>query len=314
MFGAFAEEVAVGRGGLRAHPRRRRRARPRRRSVSPTAPRTTCCARWRGSQPARSSSCSAPVAASAWPRSSSASRSGATRHRRRVVGREARRGSAVTAPTHLDRPPRRRPAPGAARRAPRRCRRRRRPGRRRPLRAGAAVAALRRSVRHRRLRVGRDPADPAEPRAGEGHPGPRLPVPGRRRRRSSSATRTSCASLLASGRVAPHIGATYPLADTAAALRHVADGRAIGKVLIDLRDRSARGRRSAATEGRRPMPQRNVSVARPTSSQIRVSRGGERLGLESPCRRAEFVVHRADGCFRAPRASWSPHSVTSVMP
>lgn len=40
--------------------------------------------------------------------------------------------------------------------------------------------------------------------------------------------------LLASGAVAPHIGATYPLADAARALRHVADGRAIGKVLIDV--------------------------------------------------------------------------------
>jgi NADPH:quinone reductase len=40
--------------------------------------------------------------------------------------------------------------------------------------------------------------------------------------------------LLVSGRVAPHVGAVYPLAETVAALRHVADGRAIGKVLIDL--------------------------------------------------------------------------------
>lgn len=40
------------------------------------------------------------------------------------------------------------------------------------------------------------------------------------------------AELLASGTVAPHIGATYELADAAAALRHVADGRAIGKVII----------------------------------------------------------------------------------
>lgn len=39
---------------------------------------------------------------------------------------------------------------------------------------------------------------------------------------------------LASGRVRPHIGAVYPLAQTAEALRHVADGRAIGKVVIDL--------------------------------------------------------------------------------
>jgi NADPH2:quinone reductase len=40
--------------------------------------------------------------------------------------------------------------------------------------------------------------------------------------------------LLVSGRVAPHVCAVYPLAQTVAALRHVADGRAIGKVLIDL--------------------------------------------------------------------------------
>ncbi|MQY27730.1 NADPH:quinone oxidoreductase family protein [Nocardia aurantia] len=40
--------------------------------------------------------------------------------------------------------------------------------------------------------------------------------------------------LLATGAVRPHIGAVYPLAETAAALREVADGRAIGKVLIDL--------------------------------------------------------------------------------
>jgi NADPH2:quinone reductase len=40
--------------------------------------------------------------------------------------------------------------------------------------------------------------------------------------------------LLAGGHVRPRIGAVYPLAQTAQALRHVADGRAIGKVLIDL--------------------------------------------------------------------------------
>lgn len=39
---------------------------------------------------------------------------------------------------------------------------------------------------------------------------------------------------LVSGRVRPHVCAVYPLAETAKALRHVADGRAIGKVLIDL--------------------------------------------------------------------------------
>jgi NADPH:quinone reductase len=40
--------------------------------------------------------------------------------------------------------------------------------------------------------------------------------------------------LLVTGRVVPHIGATFPLADTAAALRHVKDGKAIGKVVIDV--------------------------------------------------------------------------------
>ena len=40
--------------------------------------------------------------------------------------------------------------------------------------------------------------------------------------------------LLESGRAYPHIGATFALAETAAALRYVADGRAIGKVVLRL--------------------------------------------------------------------------------
>jgi NADPH2:quinone reductase len=40
--------------------------------------------------------------------------------------------------------------------------------------------------------------------------------------------------LLNSGRVAPHIGATFSLEDTAKALRLVADGKAVGKVLIEV--------------------------------------------------------------------------------
>jgi NADPH2:quinone reductase len=40
--------------------------------------------------------------------------------------------------------------------------------------------------------------------------------------------------LFVSGRVRPHIGASFALEDTAAALRHVADGRAIGKVVIQI--------------------------------------------------------------------------------
>ena len=40
--------------------------------------------------------------------------------------------------------------------------------------------------------------------------------------------------LFADGRVTPYIGARFPLADTAAALRHVADRKAMGKVIIDV--------------------------------------------------------------------------------
>jgi len=40
--------------------------------------------------------------------------------------------------------------------------------------------------------------------------------------------------LLISGAVRPHIGAKFPLDQTADALRHVADGKAIGKVLIQI--------------------------------------------------------------------------------
>ncbi|MEO3760207.1 NADPH:quinone oxidoreductase family protein [Mycobacterium sp. B14F4] len=39
---------------------------------------------------------------------------------------------------------------------------------------------------------------------------------------------------LVCGRVRPHISAVYPFEETAQALRHVADGRAVGKVVIDL--------------------------------------------------------------------------------
>jgi NADPH2:quinone reductase len=39
--------------------------------------------------------------------------------------------------------------------------------------------------------------------------------------------------LLAARRALPHIGATFGLSEAAAALRHVADGKAIGKVVLD---------------------------------------------------------------------------------
>jgi NADPH2:quinone reductase len=41
-------------------------------------------------------------------------------------------------------------------------------------------------------------------------------------------------ALLEAGRVVPHVGATFPLDDTAAALRLVADGRAVGKTVIEV--------------------------------------------------------------------------------
>ena len=40
--------------------------------------------------------------------------------------------------------------------------------------------------------------------------------------------------LLAAGRATPHIGAAFSLDQAAEALRYVADGRAIGKVLLDV--------------------------------------------------------------------------------
>jgi NADPH2:quinone reductase len=40
--------------------------------------------------------------------------------------------------------------------------------------------------------------------------------------------------LLAAGRVRPHVGATFRLDEAAAALRYVADGKAIGKVVLDV--------------------------------------------------------------------------------
>jgi NADPH2:quinone reductase len=42
--------------------------------------------------------------------------------------------------------------------------------------------------------------------------------------------------LLAAGRALPHIGASFPLAEAAAALRYVADGKAIGKVVLDVKE------------------------------------------------------------------------------
>lgn len=48
---------------------------------------------------------------------------------------------------------------------------------------------------------------------------------------------TELSGLVATGAVVPHIGAVYPLEQTAAALRHVADGRAVGKVMVEIGSR-----------------------------------------------------------------------------
>jgi NADPH2:quinone reductase len=42
------------------------------------------------------------------------------------------------------------------------------------------------------------------------------------------------AELLGDGRLVPHIGATFGLDEVAGALRHVADGRAVGKVVLEI--------------------------------------------------------------------------------
>jgi NADPH2:quinone reductase len=55
---------------------------------------------------------------------------------------------------------------------------------------------------------------------------------GRRRPEEFERNEAELTALLAAGRATPHIGATFPLDETAAALRCVADGRAIGKVVI----------------------------------------------------------------------------------
>jgi len=40
--------------------------------------------------------------------------------------------------------------------------------------------------------------------------------------------------MLADGTVRPYIGARFPLSETAAALRHVAERKVLGKVVVDV--------------------------------------------------------------------------------
>ena len=157
--------------------------------------------------------------------------------RRRVVGREARGRRVVRRPASR-RPPGGRPAPGAPRHAAR------------PAPTSSSTRSVATSPSPRCARSdsggrfvtvgyasGDHPAHPAQPRTAEGH---------RRSSASSSsasprttptrpnATSSELLELLATGRVVPHIGAAFALDDAAAALRYVADGRAIGKVVVDV--------------------------------------------------------------------------------
>lgn len=103
--------------------------------------------------------------------------------------------------------------------------------------AGAAVGALGRPVRQHRLR-GRHPAPPAQPRPPQG-----VHVTGFQLRDLAThlpdrfeANEERLRALFAAGTVRPHIGAEFALADTAAALRCVADGEAVGKVVVRVTD------------------------------------------------------------------------------
>ena len=239
LVGAFAEEVVVAATSLTRF-RTAWTTGPQPRSASRIAPGTTCCARSRRSSRATSSSCSGRVAVSGWPRCNSGRRSAASvtavassDAKLAVAGRSARRCSSTIAAAIF-----------AARcvMPPRRCRCR------------------------RRSRGG----DLAEPALRTLHWGgrfvtvgyasgviPRIPLnlvllkgvqilgfqfldfathlPDELERNEQELL-----ALLGSGRACPHIGASFALADSAAALRYVADGT---------RDRQGRPRRSGVESG-----------------------------------------------------------------
>ena len=237
LVGAFAEE-AVRRGDVaHADARRGRRSHRRRASASPTAPRTTCCARWPGCSRATSSSCSAPAAASGSPPSSSAAVLGATvtavasSAEKLDVAAVARRHAArsTTGPVDLRQALREALPDGADVVVD-------------PVGGDLAEPALR-SLRYggRFVTVGyasgvipRIPLNLVLLKGMQvlGFEFARLRDPRARRdgpqrgRAARPARRTAATSA--------HIGATFALDDVAAALRHVADGRAIGKVVLDV--------------------------------------------------------------------------------
>ncbi len=115
--------------------------------------------------------------------------------------------------------------------------------------------------------------------------------------------------LLVSGRVSPHIGAVYPLAQTA-------DGAASRRRRT--RRRQDPDRRSSSPEPGRPrrkpsVPQQNVSVS-PTGFRGRTVGHRQRLRLERTGGGAEAVLDGIRRCCPVRSGRSSPHSVTSVAP
>ena len=232
--GAFADEVVVGAANVTRIPTASR-TRPRRPSASPTARRTTYCGRWPGSSRGRSSSCSGPGVGWVWPPCKLGVALGA-----RVTAVASSAEKLEVAASY-----------GAAELIDHR------------------AGDLRQALRDRHPAgtdivvdpVGGDLAEPALRSlhwngrfvtvgyaSGEI---PRIPLnlvllkgiqvlgfqfltfaanaPDEMLRNDAELM-----DLLGSGQATPHIGATFAFDDVAAALRHVADGKAIGKVALTI--------------------------------------------------------------------------------
>ena len=93
--------------------------------------------------------------------------------------------------------------------------------------------------------------------------------------------------LLATGTVSPHIGAVYPLAETSRALRHVADGKAVGKVLIDIAE-------SPKRNSSRPLVELLLLEFR-FAADLRSRGRGPRLPTASPSHRSGMSRSRRRG-------------------
>ena len=142
-----------------------------------------------------------------------------------------------------------------------------------------------------------------------------LPVPGRCPPTSSPATRTNCATCSSLARVTPHIGAVYPLAETVA---RTAAGRrrASHRQGADRPQRGAVGsarRNEIRGDRRRRHHAAAERLGRRRPSRRRIG-GRQRLGLERAGGGAELVRARSRRCSSSSAGQCSPHSVTSVRP